>query len=69
MTLGRDALMAKVDIEVAYRLIAVQGCDCLLLGLPWEDSLFVDPVLRFGLCSAPKIFNAVTDALQWDKEG
>jgi len=28
-------------------------------------SIYVDPILPFGLCSAPKIFNAVADALNW----
>ena len=27
--------------------------------------MFIDTVLPFGLCSAPKIFNAVADALEW----
>ena len=65
MSLGRGALMAKVDIEAAYRLIPVHAHDRPLLGLLWEDSLFVDPMLPFGLRSAPQIFDAVADALQW----
>ena len=36
-----------------------------LLGMLWEDQLFIDATLSFGLRSAPKIFNAVADALQW----
>ena len=36
-----------------------------LLGMQWEGQLFVDTVLPFGLRSAPKIFNAVADALEW----
>ncbi len=31
----------------------------------WEDSLFVDTALPFGLRSAPKIFSAVADAVEW----
>ena len=30
-----------------------------------EGSFYVDPMLPFGLRSAPKIFNAVADALNW----
>ncbi len=31
----------------------------------WEDSLFIDTTLPFGLRSAPKIFTAVADAVEW----
>jgi hypothetical protein len=63
--LGRGALLAKIDIEAAYRLIPVHPHDRLLLAMQWEDQLYVDPMLPFGLRSAPKIFNAVADALAW----
>ena len=33
--------------------------------MQWENQLFIDPVLPFGLRSAPKIFSAVADALCW----
>ena len=35
------------------------------LGMRWQGSLFVDTVLPFGLRSAPKVFTAVADALEW----
>ena len=57
--------MVKVDIESAYRLIPVHNQDRALLGLAWEGATFVHLMLPFGLCSAPKIFNAVADAIQW----
>ena len=63
--LGRGALLAKVDIESAYRLIPVHPDDRPLQAVQWEGQIFVDPMLPFGLCSAPKIFNAVADAFQW----
>ena len=31
----------------------------------WKDELYIDTALPFGLCSAPKIFNAVADAVHW----
>ena len=65
MCLGRGALMAKVDIEAAYRLVPVHPQDRPLCGIFWEGSIFVDPVLPFGLRSAPKIFNAIADAIEW----
>ena len=33
--------------------------------MEWENQLYIDPMLPFGLRSAPKIFNAVADALAW----
>ena len=63
--LGRESQLAKMDIKSAYRVIPVYPEDRLLLGLEWEGKVFVEMVLPFGLRSAPKIFNAVADALQW----
>ena len=33
--------------------------------MKWEGKIYVDSCLPFGLRSAPKIFNAVVDALCW----
>ena len=63
--LGCGALLAKVDIWSAYRLIPLHPHDRPLLAMQWESQLFIDPVLPFGLRSAPKIFSAVADALCW----
>ena len=65
LSLGQGAQMAKVDIESAYRIIPVYPTDRLLLGMQWKEKTYVDTALPFGLRSAPKIFNAVADALQW----
>ena len=58
VSLGVGALLAKVDIESAYRLIPVRPEDRLLQAMQWRDQIYVDPMLPFGLRSAPKIFNA-----------
>ena len=63
--LGKGALLSKVDIESAYRLIPVHPDDRTLQAVEWNGQLYVDPMLPFGLRSAPKIFNAVADALNW----
>jgi hypothetical protein len=62
--LGEGALLAKIDIESAYRQIPVHPQDRPLQAVRWEGEVFVDPMLPFGLRSAP-IFNAVADALNW----
>ena len=55
--------MAKVDIESAYHLIPVHPDDQCLLGVEWENQVYYDTKLPFGLRSAPKIFNMVTEKL------
>ena len=63
--LGEGALLAKMDVEAAYRLIPVHPQDRVLQGMEWKGAVYIDPQLPFGLRSAPKIFNAVADALCW----
>ena len=65
MRLGCGTLLAKLDVKSAYRLIPVHPSDRPLLGIEWAGAWFVDATLPFGLRSAPKIFNAVADALEW----
>ena len=62
---GRGALLAKVDIKSAYRFVPVHPEDRLLLGMAWEGEVFINTVLPFGLHSAPKIFTALANALEW----
>ena len=63
--LGDGALMAKLDVQSAYRLLPVHPTDRALLGIEWRGELYADGMLPFGLRSAPKIFTAVADALEW----
>ena len=64
-SLGSGARLAKVDIKSAYRLLPVHPQDRHLLGMEWKGAYYVDAMLPFGLRSAPKIFTAVADALEW----
>ena len=59
------ALLAKIDIESAYRLVPVHPRDRPLQAVQWGGALYIDPMLPFGLRSAPKIFNALADGLEW----
>ena len=63
--LGPEACMAKVDIRDAYRLVPIHPADHPFLGVSWHDRVFVDCQLPFGLASAPAIFSAVAEALEW----
>ena len=63
--LGKGALMAKFDLKAAYRNVPVHPDDRWLLGMVWENQLFVDTTLPFGLRSAPMIFSALADGLEF----
>ena len=65
LRLGPGAILAKFDLEAAYRIVPVHPQDRLLLGMVWRGELFVDGALPFGLRSAPKLFNGLADALLW----
>ena len=63
--LGQGSLLAKVDVKSAFRNIPVHPADRRLLGMEWNQAVYVDMVLPFGLRSAPRLFNTVADALQF----
>lgn len=65
---GKGTLLAKMDVQQAYRNIPVHPQDRHLLGMLWQEKVFVDLVLPFGLRSAPLLFSAAADALQWVAE-
>ena len=62
LSLGR---LAKFDIQSAYRIIPVHPSDRQLLGMIWGASCMWIRRFPFGLRSAPKIFTAMADALQF----
>ena len=57
--------MAKFDVESAYRKVPVHPLDRYLLGMKWRNQYYVDLTLPFGLRSAPFIFNAIADSVEW----
>lgn len=62
---GRGALMAKFDVESAYRNVLIHPLDRYLLGMKWRHHFYVNLALPFGLCSAPYIFNSIADLVEW----
>ena len=62
-SLGRGALMAKIDLRNAFRLIPVRPQDWNLLGIKWCGKFYIDTCLPFGLRSAPFLFNRLADAI------
>ena len=65
MPLGRGSLMAKFNVQNAYRIMPVHTEDRQLLGIKWRDAFYVDMVLPFGVRSAPYIFRCRTDLVEW----
>ena len=63
--LGKGTQISKMDIEEAYRMVPIHPDDKHLLGIKWNDHVFIDITLPFGLHSVLIIFMAITDAFQW----
>ena len=64
-SLGKGCLLAKLDMKEAYRAVPVHPSDQRLLAVQWRGDTYIDRVLPFGLCLAPKLFSALTDAMMW----
>ena len=71
---GPGALMAKIDLEDAYKHIMVQPSDWELLGLTFDTidknnngskQFYVDLTLPFGLKSSAKIFSKFAEGLHY----
>ena len=63
--LGTNTLLLKIDLKDSYRMVPVHTRDRHLLGVCWRDQAHIDQVLLFGLCSAPKLFTVVANAIGW----
>ena len=50
---GRGTVLAKFDVEGAFRTIPVHPDDRRLLGMHWEGRIYADKVLPFRLRLAP----------------
>ena len=59
---GRGTLLANIDIHSAYHLILIDPHDLHLLGMSWDNQLYVDLALPFSLHSTPFIFNQFVKA-------
>ncbi len=63
--IGRNALMAKLNIKEAYRIVPIHPDKRRFLGVCWQGQVFVDCQLPFGLASAPVIVSVLGEALEW----
>jgi len=65
LSIGKGALLTKLDIRNAFRLIPVRPEDWHLLGICWQQQYYYERVLPFGLRSSPFIFDRVATAIEW----
>ena len=63
--LGTSAVMCKLDIKDAFRLIPVRKADWPLLGYEWNNHFYFHTKLPFGLRSSPYHFNRFAVLLAW----
>ena len=63
--IGPGALMGKLDLQNAFRIMPVRKEDWHLLAIHWEGQWYLDKCLPFGLRSSPALFNQLAKALVW----
>ena len=54
-TLGPGALMGKMNLKNAFRLLPVRYENWHLLAIQWQGHWYLDKCLPFGLCSSPAL--------------
>ncbi len=62
---GKGAMMAKEDIESAFRLLPVHPEDFALLGMKVRDKYFVDKALPMGASCSPFLFETFSTFVEW----
>ena len=66
--LGRGCLLAKVDIESAFRIIPLNKSNYHLLGFTWKEQFYFDRCLAMGAASSCSIFEKFSTSLHWAME-
>lgn len=62
---GHNCLMAKCDIQEAFRIIPVLPADRFLLGFAFKGQYYFDKCLPMGCRMSCSIFESFSSALQW----
>ncbi|KAM8945815.1 uncharacterized protein RCH25_049154 [Pelodytes ibericus] len=63
--MGQGALLAKTDIEAAFRLLPVHPSSFYLLGCQWEGGIYVDKCLPMGCAISCSLFETFSSFLEW----
>lgn len=64
-SLGNGALMTKVDIKDAFRILPVKSSQWPLLTIKWNNLYYMYQRLPFGSRSSPKIFTLLSEMVHW----
>lgn len=62
---GKGALLAKTDIEHAYKLVPIHPEDYELLGFSIDNKYYFDRTLPMGLSCSCQLFEKFSSALHW----
>ena len=62
---GKNSLIAKADLEEAFRTIPISPLDYHKLGFSFKNQFYFDRVLPMGASSSVRIYESLSKALQW----
>lgn len=65
VSVGKGALMAKADIESAFRLLPVHPSDFELLGMNVNNQFYVDKAIPMGASCSPALFEKFSIFIEW----
>jgi len=65
LDMGPGTLLAKLNIKNAFQLLPMHSADRHMLAMNWNNQIYIDTCLPFGLCLAPKHFNILADLPSW----
>ena len=63
--IGRGCLIAKADLQDAFRIIPIHPDQYRLLGFQWEGKYYYDRCLPMGCSISCQVFESLSNALQW----
>jgi hypothetical protein len=64
-SIGRGALIAKADLESAFRILPIHPLDYRFLGFTWNNLFYFDKCLPMGLSASCQHFEAFSSSLQF----
>lgn len=64
-SLGKGALLGKIDIKSAFRLLPIHPGDFDLLGFKFEDKYYIDKCLPMGCSVSCNLFEKFSTFLHW----